>query len=523
VVQGGLGWPVVRDAVIGTPTNPPETRGQFRVKLTLGPGDPDSNVVRWVGGGSGLFSEKSNWDPDRVPGLGDTALFDQGSATVDLATEAAPLSRGPLLPRAPVARSLDRLLVLIDPLRFAQESEVLVTAGSFDQPGLDVDGGRLELDQTVVRAVHAVVGSGSPGELEARGPASALQTSPTSPSGAALTAPSLRDGGEATRRDAARRQRRGIASVSAELELDHGQHRRRPRERGTLAVRDGARVFSEEAFVDFNVPPGTALPVSADVAGESPGGQPALWEVESLEVGPLGRVRIGEGGVLRSLGNVVLGNDSSERGVIVVDGGQLEVQGDLRIGDNGLGRVSVLRGQANVDGELKVGASAGVPGGGLLVLLDTDGQTRPDLVADRVAVGTDLDSFGRVVINPLTTLLTSTTAAIGGWPGSFAELWGTWQIGSSLGSGATRGAPRLPGCSSSSPASPRRARRPAPGASRSGAVGSWSAPARSARRRSPTTAPSRRWAAESFSTAPTPRGRRDRSSAARRGPAPRLS
>jgi hypothetical protein len=159
--------------------------------------------------------------------------------------------------------------------------------------------------------------------------------------------------------------------------------------------------------------------------------------VEFLEVGPLGRVRVGEGGVLRSLGNAVLGNDDSERGVIEVDGGRLEVRGDLRIGDNGLGRVTTLRGQTNVDGELKVGASSGVPGSGVLVLVDDDGQTRADVVADRVSVGTDLDSFGRIVVHQLTTLLTSTAAEIGGVAGSgFVELAGTWQVGSSLGVGS---------------------------------------------------------------------------------------
>ena len=449
--RGGLLSPI-RDNVAGVALNPPETRGSFSVLLQLGPADPDddSNVVRWVGGSSGLFAEEENWDPQRVPGGGDTALFDQGVATVDLVTAPAQLSRDALGPRGvPVPRLMDRLLVLIDPLRFTQESEVILSEPALDAPSLEVDGGTLEVDQTVVRAVNAVVSSDRPGAIEARGPAGALQTTATFAVGrGAHGAFSLIDGGEAsTVRTLLGDGDEGVAAVTGassswstgDLFVGHSSA-------GTLIVRGGGQVLSEDAFVDFAVPPGTVLPVQADIQGAASGGAPSLWDVQDLEVGPLGHILVGDGGLVRTAVAAVLGNSDTGRGKIELTGGRLEVGLDLVIGSNGLGEVTASKGQANVESLLKVGASDGIRGDGRLSLVNPSGQAEPLAVSDLVEVGTDPVSSGLIVVGSGATLLTSTTAEVGSAPegsGRVEVNGGVWQIGSQLGVGADTSADGL--------------------------------------------------------------------------------
>lgn len=436
LIVGNLGAP------LDLTHNPPAARGEFQLDLVLQPAGPDSNVVRWVGGSTGAFADATQWDPERVPGTGDSARFDRGRAVVDLA--ASGLAREGLVPRAPVSRTMDRLLVLIDPLQFTEESEIVLTSPSLDEPSLDVDGGRLELAQTVVRAQHAVISSDRPGEIEITGPAGALETALRLSIGrGAHGSLRLQGGGEATTGETLIGD--GDEGVAAVIGADSSWTTHNiavgHTSAGSLVVREGAQVFSDDAFVDFNVQPGTVLDVVADVAGAGPGGgAPALWECQSLEVGPLGRVIVGEGGVVRSTTDVLLGN-GAQRGAIEVNGGRLEVLLDLLLGSNGPGRITATKGQVNVDGQLVVGTSVGFPGEGLLVLRNPTLQSDPLAVSDLVTVGTAFQSAGRIEILDGAGLLTSTTAEVGGALGRGAVLvdGGSWQIGSQLTLGSDAG------------------------------------------------------------------------------------
>jgi T5SS/PEP-CTERM-associated repeat protein len=133
-----------------------ETRAEYRLTLDITPLTP-SQTISWTNPTGGLFADTQNWNPQQVPGTGDTAVFDLFAGyAVDL--------NGP--------QTVERLIVRDGTVDF-NGGNLTVEASSPTVPSVSIENdGRLNLRPTAgLQSIHAIIGSAVP--LDAGNPPTA--------------------------------------------------------------------------------------------------------------------------------------------------------------------------------------------------------------------------------------------------------------------------------------------------------------------------------------------------------------
>jgi|GEM_PF-4215606 len=349
--------------------NPGEREGVLRVSVNVSElGPDDGTVFRWVGPAQGAFDEPGHWQNenggDGVPGFrsfedADTAIV-EGATSLDLDLAGGGLSRARGARGVGATRRTGRLAV--------RSTQILRPVGGtliLDslEPGigarsLEIGGARLLLDQGGVTARHAVVGQGSDGELEVVGPDGFFTTlGRLGVGGDADGHVTVRDGAQATSAETVLGEADGSGFGTAQgagtlwqtgnLALGFADD-------AGLSIEGGARVESENAFVDCQISEGPDVPGCAGLDGEEraeavvtgAGSAPSTWEVGGfLDVGTRGKVTV-EGGARLAPSVLRIGSAGGEadcvarRACVEVVDGTLEADG-IEVGHAGNGKLRI--------------------------------------------------------------------------------------------------------------------------------------------------------------------------------------
>jgi T5SS/PEP-CTERM-associated repeat protein len=370
------------------------SRTSFLVTLAVS-ASPDGvcegPVSRWIGGKTGAFDDPANWDAE-VPtfGTGDgeceEALFDAGrivdisGAPAALAAGGAALGGRARAPRAGGTHTAGRLHVRrVKELRVRSPLGLTLADGALDKASVVVDGKATlgVTDGGVLEARHAHVGEVGKGAVFVSGPGSAFDVADVLTIGARSdgsvqfvdgstgegAAVRIGDGAPGSARVA-----RGASWHTGDLAL--GFH-----SPGTLTVEEGGEVVSGQAAVGVDLPAGPVPAfgraphaclgrkggAAAEVVGTS-----SAWRVDTLAIGGLGCVEVGnEGGLVTTAGSpptgdLLVGTTEAGEGALLVDDGVVLVAGDLVVGESGPGEVVVTEGVATqlaVAGATLIGSS----------------------------------------------------------------------------------------------------------------------------------------------------------------------
>jgi T5SS/PEP-CTERM-associated repeat protein len=412
---------------------------------------PDSSAgchdFRWVGGASGAFEDARNWDPEGVPTFvagerSDSGHFEGGRVVLDLVPDAAMAVRA-LLPRGAVSRHMGELVIrgthTLEPVGGTLFLDDLDP--TLGERSLRVGGGKLLLDQGGVTAHHASIGLGGDGELEVAGPAGFLATLGRFGIGGDRSGDvTIRDGASVTSAETVLGEAdgAGFATISgASSTWATGNLAAGFAAAASLSIEGGARVVSDNAFVDCELPQVPGVPgcpglsggekAEATVSG-SAGGTPSTWALDGdLEIGPRGKVSIEGGAVLEGAALsppvVRIGTSGSDAdciaghaclevtdgsvtasGVAVGSGGA----GKLRVGP--AGRVSALTG---------VGIGSAPLSRGDAVVTGPSGE--PQLTGP-LSIGTEVGSHGELLLESGAQVLAGGDSSVGGEPGSFGLI-----------------------------------------------------------------------------------------------------
>mgnify|MGYP001004540270 FL=1 len=227
-------------------------------------------AYHWANPGGGSWHLSTNWDPQGIPGAGDTTIFDLGGEyTVDAATP-------PVSILSLNSFSIDRLVIASTGTVSFNNLDLNLAYDAPGDPSLQVnDGGTANVNSGATTFSHAVIG-GAPPQDPANPPAARLQVFN---SGTTLTGSGrLTIGGEGA---------------------------------GELFVANGGHLSSAEARL------GGSQPGSAVVGGDG-----SLWDTGSIAVGYAGQgaLTIENGGRVNSNTAVVGFGDQNSHSNVIVDG-----------------------------------------------------------------------------------------------------------------------------------------------------------------------------------------------------------
>lgn len=272
----------------------------------------------WNNPNGGSWHTATNWDPQGVPGAGDTTIFDlDGEYTVDA-------SQPPTALLSPNSFSIDRMVISATTTVNFNNLNLNLAYDSPTEPSLLVnDGGTANINSGAATFSHAVIGGQEPDD-------------PNNPPTAHLqvfnSGTSLSGTGRLT-----------IGDLGV----------------GDLFVANGGQLTSAEARLGGEQP-GTAVV----------GGEGSLWQTGNIAVGygVSGTLTIENGGRVDSNTAVVGFGSGSFPSMVTVDGASSlwALEGDLTLGQGATGFVDVLNG-----GQLVVNQSVSIPDG----ILKIDGHT----------------------------------------------------------------------------------------------------------------------------------------------------
>jgi T5SS/PEP-CTERM-associated repeat protein len=429
----------------------PSADGSWSFALSVSEECPDSsagcNDFRWVGGASGAFEDARNWAPQGVPTFmagvrSDRGHFESGNVVLDLVPDAATAVRG-ILPRAAASRRMGELVIrgthTLEPVGGTLFLDDLDP--TLGERSLRVGGGKLLLDQGGVTARHASIGLGADGELEVAGPGGFLTTlGRLGIGGDRIGDVTIRDGASVTSAETVLGEGdgAGFATISgASSTWATGNLAVGFAASASLSIEGGARVTSDNAFVDCEIPqvagvpgcPGLGSGEKAEAIVDGSGaGTPSTWALDGdLEIGPEGKVSIEGGAVLEAAAlsppTVRIGTSGSDAdciaghaclevtdgsvaasGIVVGSGGA----GKLRVGP--AGRVSALTGVTIGDVPLSRGDAV------------VTGPSADPQLTGSLSIGTELSGHGELLVESGAQVLATDDSKVGGEPGSFGLI-----------------------------------------------------------------------------------------------------
>lgn len=332
----------------------------------------------WVNPNGGAWHTVANWDPQGDPGDGDTVIFDlNGQYSVDVSTLAS--SNQEL---APNASPVDRLIAAANSFVYLNNMNLNLVSDSPDDPSLQVnDGGTAAVNSGASTFSHAVIG-GKPPADPSNPPLARLQVLG---SGASLAGTGRLTIGEEGRGElfvtaggqlASAESRlgvisEGIADVGGDGSLwNTGNLAVGYVVSGTMEVKMGGRVNSNSGYVAFGadsddsqalvegVHPGTGQASMWALLGDLVIGQGAFGYAEAENGGDIyvtQDVRIMNGSLwivngnangdpsdLDVLGNVFIGGYGSRSFLGVTKEAEVDIDGNLMIGQDGVGTFIML-------------------------------------------------------------------------------------------------------------------------------------------------------------------------------------
>lgn len=329
----------------------------------------------WINPSGGSWHLSTNWDPQGDPGDGDTVIFAlSGQYTVD--ASAAVAAAGPAA-NFPVGRMVISATNTVD----FQNLALNLLDDSVTEPALTVsDGGTVKITSGAGNLIHATIG-GAPPANPSNPPIARLQvfnsgtrlngTGRLSIGGEGPGDLFVANGGHLTSAEA---RLGGLLSTApgtavvggdgslwqtGNIAVGYGKS-------GALTIENGGRVDSNNASVSYGI-----LSEDSEVIIEGIGAgtsQPSLWAVGGdLAVGQSdnGSVEVLKGGQL-----AVNGNTFIYEGMLKVDNSNLNVLESVLIGGNGNGGILSMyqNAQGDIDGDLILGQS----GLGYVILDDSN-------------------------------------------------------------------------------------------------------------------------------------------------------
>jgi len=329
----------------------------------------------WINPSGGSWHLSTNWDPQGDPGDGDTVIFAlSGQYVVDASVLFAPASPAANFPVGRAIISGDNTVEFVN-------LSLNLLDDSVTEPALTVnDGGTVKITSGAGNMIHATIG-GAPPANPSNPPIARLQVFN---SGASLNGTGrlsigdegpgdlfVANGGHLTSAEA---RLGGLLSTApgtavvggdgslwqtGNIAVGYGKS-------GALTIENGGRVDSNNASVSFGI-----LSEDSEVIIEGIGAgtsQPSLWAVGGdLAVGQSdnGSVEVLKGGQL-----AVNGNTFIYEGMLKVDNSNLNVLESVLIGGNGNGGILSLyqNAQGDIDGDLILGQS----GLGYVILDDSN-------------------------------------------------------------------------------------------------------------------------------------------------------
>jgi probable HAF family extracellular repeat protein/T5SS/PEP-CTERM-associated repeat protein len=280
----------------------------------------------WTNPNDGSWHTAANWDPQGIPGDGDTTIFDlDGEYTVDA-------SQPPASILSPASFSIDRMVISATTTVNFNNLNLNLIFDSPTEPSLQVnDGGTANLNSGAATFSHAILGGLRPAD-------------PGNPPSARLqvfnSGTSLSGSGRLT-----------IGDLGV----------------GDLFVANGGQLTSAEARL------GGEQPGTATVGGDG-----SLWQTGNIAVGygVSGTLTIENSGRVDSNTAVVGFGSGSFPSLVTVDGASSlwALEGGLALGQGATGFVDVLNG-----GQLVVNQSVSIPDG-LLKLAGRSANGAPSLL-----------------------------------------------------------------------------------------------------------------------------------------------
>lgn len=335
----------------------------------------------WVNPNGGAWHTVANWDPQGDPGDGDIVIFDlNGQYSVDVSTLASSNQK-----LAPNASRVDRVIAAANSFVYLNNMNLNLVSDSPDDPSLQVnDGGTAAVNSGTATFSHAVIG-GKPPTDPFNPPLARLQVLS---SGASLAGTGRLTIGEEGRGElfvtaggqlTSAESRlgvisEGIADVGGDGSLwNTGNLAVGYAVSGTMEVKMGGRVNSNSGYVAFGADSGDSQVL---VEGVHPGtGQASMWALLGdlvIGQGAFGfaeaenggdiyvtqDVRIMNGSLwivngnangdpsdLDVLGNVFIGGYGSRSFLGVTKEAEVDIDGNLMIGQDGVGTFVMLGAQ----------------------------------------------------------------------------------------------------------------------------------------------------------------------------------
>ncbi len=326
----------------GVPSN-----GSADFNFTVQGGTPTPTPIRWNNFGlGGSFQTATNWDPQTVPGSGDTAVFGLASAySVDVGTAAT-----------------ERLEIRNSDVTFTN-SNYSVGSITFDPAGILLDNSKLTLEGGTLNGAHALIGESAAARIDVVSFAFLNLTGSLRVGGPGNGILDISDNGNVVTGEG----RIGTGAGGGEVALfgfgnfwSSGNLSVGFSGNGTLAILDGAGVVSEMGFVGFSA--GSSGSVSIEGFGNDIG-QGSIWTLTNdLIIGAAGTgsVELLDFGVLNVMGKTTV------NGTLTVAGGALSSHNSqpVTIGGTKAGSVSTsgfaqgLPGRMNAITDLTAGAAA---------------------------------------------------------------------------------------------------------------------------------------------------------------------
>lgn len=414
-IPTGSGWTLTsarginnRGQIVGKGTFNGQTRA-FMLK---------PNAYHWTNPSGGLWHLTTNWDPAGDPGAGDTVIFAlNGQYSVDVGTLVSSPSS-----LAANQFSIDRMVVSSTNFVYFDNMDLNMVYDSPEEPSLEVnDGGTAAFNTGAATFSHAIIGRAPPAN-PSNPPIARLQVLGSGTSLAGTGRLTIGDEGAGnlfvtagghlisaeSRLGGVLATGAGTADVGGDGSLwDTGNIAVGYGISGTLTIKYGGRVNSEDAYVSYGVLSNLSE-VTVDGISASTS-QPAMWALQgNLFVGQteVGFVEVLNGGSLYVGQNAYIKN-----GGLKVDGrppngvpSQFDVLGSVFVGGPGSDNLLALKNTARggIEGDLIIGkdgkGAAILWGGGHLAyptqLYVVDPQAGLCAIGQEYDGGVDLDSGG---------------------------------------------------------------------------------------------------------------------------------
>lgn len=332
------------------------------------------NAYHWINPNGGVWHLATNWDPQGIPGGGDSVVFDlNGQYTVDVSALA---SGNP--DASPEAFSIDRMVLASTNFVYLNNMDLNMVYDQPEDPSLQVnDGATAAVNSGTATFSHAVIG-GAPPANPSNPPLARLQVLGN---GVSLTGSGRLTIGEEGMGELFVTAGGQLASAESRLggllpgvadvggngsEWNTGNIAVGHEVSGTLEIKLGGRVNSDSGFVAFGASSDGSR-VDIDEAAPSPG-PASMWALQGdliIGQGDEGLVGVDNGGdlfvfqdvqILRGslwiegtdsvndpsdldvLGTVFVGGPASPL-LMLQEGGKGDIEGDLIIGQDGAGSV----------------------------------------------------------------------------------------------------------------------------------------------------------------------------------------